>query len=442
MCLPARNPLSRNLRARWLLGGCLLFVLLLAVVWRIWPREPVRSSGPMPHQAYVWQRSWGPQVSEAIGRAEDRLAGVVVLVVEVSWQDGRSRVATAEWDPILLSGLKMPVGLAIRIGPFEGPFRADDDTADLLTSVASGVLNQARNANLPVAELQVDFDCAESKLSGYRTWVEAIRRRASPTPVVITALPSWLRQSAFRTLAEAADGFVLQVHSLERPKGPDAPMTLCDPTAARHAVETAARVGRPFRVALPTYGYTVAFDQAGKFIGLSAEGPMTRWPQDASVIEVRSDPAAMADLVQAWTDDRPMNLQGIIWYRLPTDKDALNWRWPTLECIMTGRCPLPAVRVELRRPEAGLVKIDLVNDGQADSNSRIRLRIACGGADLIAGDALGGFQWKRMSTDAVVVESPEPPASCVLAVGQRRTVAWLRLDDDKEVRVEIEMVQP
>ena len=169
---------------------------------------------------------------------------------------------------------------------------------------------------------------------------------------------------------------------------------------------------------------------------------MARWPKDARVVEVRSEPAAMADLVQAWTDDRPMNLQGIIWYRLPTDKDALNWRWPTMECVMTGRRPLPAVRAELRRPEIGLVKIDLVNDGQADSTSRIRLKITCGGADLIAGDALGGFQWKGMSTDVVVVESPEPPASCALAVGQRRTVAWLRLDDDKEVRVEIEMVQP
>jgi hypothetical protein len=396
----------------------------------------------MPHEAYVWQRSWGPQVSEAIGRAGDRLAGIVVLGAEVSWQDGRPRVATAEWDPVFLSGLRMPVGLAIRIGPFAGPFSADDETADLLTGLAFAVLKQARDADLAVGELQVDFDCAESKLSGYRTWVEAIRRRVSPTPIVITALPSWLRQSAFRTLAEAADGFVLQVHSLERPKGPDAPMTLCNPTAARHAVETAARVGRPFRVALPTYGYVVAFDSAGTFIGLSAEGPMARWPKDAWVVEVRSEPAAMADLVQAWTDDRPMNLQGIIWYRLPTDKDALNWRWPTMECVMTGRRPLPAVRAELRRPEAGMVKVDLVNDGQADSTSRIRLKIACGGADLIAGDALGGFQWKGMSTDAVVVESPEPPASCVLAVGQRRTVAWLRLDDDKEVLVEIEMVQP
>lgn len=94
-------------------------------------------------------------------------------------------MATAEWDPVFLSRLRMTVGLAIRISPFAGPFRADDETADLLVGLAAGVLNQARDANLAVAELQVDFDCAESKLSGYRTWVEAIRQRASPTPVVI-----------------------------------------------------------------------------------------------------------------------------------------------------------------------------------------------------------------------------------------------------------------
>lgn len=84
MCLPAGKTFARNLRVRRLLSVCLLGVLLLVVVWRIWPRQPSRASGPMPHEAYVWQRSWGPQVSEAIGRAGDRLAGIVVLGAEVS----------------------------------------------------------------------------------------------------------------------------------------------------------------------------------------------------------------------------------------------------------------------------------------------------------------------------------------------------------------------
>ena len=64
---------------------------------------------------------------------------------------------------------------------------------------------------------------------------------------------------------------MLQVHSLERPKNFDAPFTLCDANAARRAVTWAAKIGVPFRVTLPTYGYLVAFAPGGQFVGLSAE---------------------------------------------------------------------------------------------------------------------------------------------------------------------------
>src|SRR4029077_5145510 len=98
----------------------------------------------------------------------------------------------------------------------------------------------------------------------------------------------------------------------------DAAFLLCDPAAAKKAVEAAARFRRPFRVALPTYGYVVAFDRQGKGGGLSAEGPLLSWPREAMVRVARSDPAAMAGLVRTWTADRPAALSGILWYRLPS----------------------------------------------------------------------------------------------------------------------------
>jgi hypothetical protein len=39
----------------------------------------------------------------------------------------------------------------------------------------------------------------------------------------------------------------------------------------------------PFRVALPTYGYVLAFDRNDKFIRLSAEGPAKEWPDGAQL---------------------------------------------------------------------------------------------------------------------------------------------------------------
>ena len=53
-------------------------------------------------------------------------------------------------------------------------------------------------------------------------------------------------------IVAASDGYVLQVHSLEKPNGFDAPFTLFDPQVAVAAAVKASSFGVPFRVALPT----------------------------------------------------------------------------------------------------------------------------------------------------------------------------------------------
>jgi hypothetical protein len=248
----------------------------------------------------------------------------------------------------------------------------------------------ARRTGLAPRELQIDFDCAESNLEGYRAWVETLRRKVAPVPVTITALPSWLGQSAFPRLAGAAGSYVLQVHSLDRPSRMDSSLTLCDPAAARRAVERAARLSVPFRVALPTYGYLMAFDTDGRLLGLSAEGPAKTWPASARIREVRADPIELARLVRGWTTNRPANLQGVIWYRLPVASDLLNWRWPTLAAIVALRSPRESFRAEPRRVEPGLVEISLVNDGELDISSRLPSKSAGpANAELASWQAMG-----------------------------------------------------
>ena len=287
---------------------------------------------------------------------------------------------------------------------------------------------------MPVRELQIDFDCAASKLEGYRTWVNAIRRRIAPVPVVITALPNWLDRKAFGALTRAADGVVLQVHSLERPSGPDVAMTLCDPAAARAAVERCARLGRPFRVALPTYGYVLGFDPKGKLLGVSAEGPVPAWPPDTRCRELRADASAMAQLVRDWTASRPAVLTGIIWYRLPIKDDELNWQWATLLAVMAGRTPRPVLRVQVRHAEPAMSEVDLVNDGDADGPSQVTVDLQWKDATLVAADALNGFE-RRESTDGRMrLGTAESPRSQCLPAGQTRTIGWMRLSKDTEVQ--------
>jgi hypothetical protein len=373
---------------------------------------------PFTHEAYIWQRAWDESVRIAIEQSHTNLTGYIALAAEVSFRTGQPEITR-----IALHDCGAPVALALRVGPLG----TNTAPANLLADLAGTLV-----AGFSARELQIDFDCAESKLDDYRAWVEVVRRRVAPVPVTITTLPVWLRHpEEFRRLVAATDGFVLQVHSLERPANAAAPLTLCDPDAARQAVATAAKFGKPFRVALPTYGYVVGFNAAGKFLGISAEGPSLTWPVGSTLREVRADPAALATLVREWSAKPVTNLTGIIWYRLPTEKDRLNWHWPTLAAVMAGRAPLPALAVETRRPEAGLVELELVNRGEADTSGNAVVTARWRGATLLACDALAGFDKSGSGTNETrFMGNPR------LAPGQRRTIGWLRFKEVKEVECE------
>ena len=404
--------------------------------------KPVEFPPPMTHAGYVWQRRWTPAVRQAIRQHGPRLSRLIVLNAQVNWSGRRPSIIRVTIDYDLLQQAGRPVGLALRIGPYPGPFPPEGEPTDLLADVAETLVRDAKHGGLSPAELQIDFDCAESKLDGYRVWVEAIRRRIAPVPVTITALPTWLKRPAFARLARAADGFVLQVHSLQRPRGPDHAMTLCDPQAARTAVDEAARLGLPFRVALPTYGYVIGFAEDGRFLGLAAEGPPPSWPPTVDVREARADPAAMARLIQAWRGSRPICLTGIIWYRLPTADDSLNWRWPTLAAVMAGRVPRPQVKAKVRRPETGLVEIDLRNSGLADAPLPPVLTITWHGPPPLAGDPLAGFEWIELDDSAVKLRWPATSRITRLPPDSTVTIAWMRFERDTEVRINVTPTQP
>lgn len=393
---------------------------------------------PLWQEAYVWQRDWNGPVQKAVAQHASSFRELVVLKAEVTWHSRRPHFVHVPLDWATLKAAKTSVGLALRIGPYPGPFRTNDTAADYLTTLAAAMVSEAKSKAVNLCELQIDFDCAESKLDGYRIWVEAIRRRIDPVPLTITALPSWLKHAAFGRLVRATDGYVLQVHSLKRPTDITAPFTLCDPVAAQRAVERAGKFGVPFFVALPTYGYVIAFNQQGAFAGLAAEGPGRTWPKGVRLREVRTDPVAMAKLVRTWSARRPAALRGIIWYRFPVADDSLNLRWPTLAAMMQGRSPREHVCAKARRVEPGLVEISLVNDGELDISSRLAIEVRWspkGGARLVASDGLRGFDLVDEGSSAVRFQTSNQ--SFRLPAGTTQTVGWLRLSEDREVQVEI-----
>jgi hypothetical protein len=371
-------------------------------------------------------------VREALRQAPG-VSGFVVLAAEVDLRQGAPRITRVPLDASLKESGTL-VGAALRVTTFPSRFADEPRIVQLLANLVQDLAAEARAKRIVLSELQIDYDCPESKLDDFRGLLPQLRQAAAPIPLTFTALPSWLGQRrAFGKLIAAADGYVLQVHSLRPPSGPRDDFGVLHPKEAREWVEAAARFGRPFRVALPTYGYLAAFDAQDRLVGLSAEGPLLSWPNGLRLREARSDPAAAAGLVRGWMRERPPELAGILWYRLPVEGDRLNWTAPTLRAVLAGRNPQGAVRVAVRAPEPGLVEIDLLNtgDGQADTPSPISIGWLDG--SLLAADGLAGYQVVR-DKRAIHLERLRP---AILRPGERWTIGWLRFTAPTEVHIEV-----
>jgi hypothetical protein len=418
-------------------------VAIVGAIVLLGPRSAGRTSGPLRQEAYVWQRVWTPELRGAV--AESRgLAGLTGLAAQVDLSRQPPRIARVHYDAAALQATGRPVGLAIRIGRFAGGairFEANPGQVHFLTSVARQVVDEAKKSGLTLAELQIDFDCPESLLGDYPEILAAIRATVKPVRVVFTALPSWLSHDRkFRRITEAADGYVLQVHSFTPPKGPDAPLVICDPEQARDWVDEAARFGKPFRVALPTYGYVAAFDREGKLIGVSAEGPSLAWPADVKLRVAASDPYEMVGLVREWTRSRPRELAGILWYRLPSTRDRLNWAPPTFAAVVAGRDPKRDLRVEPQSLRPTYFQIALVNAGEADAQWPASFRVRWSGSSLISADGLAGYEKPRILPNeatflraAASSDLPDLP----LRPGERQVAAWLRFDRATKVTADV-----
>jgi hypothetical protein len=393
---------------------------------------PSPVAGAMVQDAYVWQRDWSPGVRDAVVEQAPRFHRLVLLTAEISWPTADGRVV--EVKPDYAAAVRdVAVGIAVRVGPVT----PGESQQVLVVSTAMKAVAAARAAGANVAELQLDYDCAESKLPGYVRWVTAVKSAVAPVPVVVTALPAWLNRPAFADLARASDGFVIQVHSLHKPTVPDEPMSICDPAEARRAVASASKFGVPFRVALPTYGYTVAFKPDRTFFALAAEGPSPDWRAGTIVREMRADPAEMAALVAEWIANPPANCTGIIWYRLPVPGDRMNWSPVTLKAVMAGRAPAADVRIEVVRTDANLRDLFLVNAGDADAVFDGSVAAEWDGGGEATTEGIGGFTALENPPGGATFKQLATADGVRLPPGGRSQVGWIRLDTDMEVRAHV-----
>jgi hypothetical protein len=245
-------------------------------------------------------------------------------------------------------------------------------------------------------------------------------------------LPSWLGRREFARLARESGGFILQVHATEKPTLHAAETALCEASSARRWVEKAGGLGVPFRVALPTYTYRMAFSPDGALLGIEAEGEPRIWPQGSVLRAFRPDAARLAALVEEWTRDRPAAMGGVLWYRLPVASDTLNWRWPTLSAVMRGRAPKHSLRLEQSGQQPADIR--LINNGEADEPLPRRILAKCMGG-IEAADGIGGYRTESEKDMVSFLRADElQPAR--LRPGERHAVGWIRAAGAIELSVE------
>jgi hypothetical protein len=380
----------------------------------------------LAQDAYIWQRIWSPPFRQGILDNGHAFAALDVLVAELSL-NGASPITTyakPDWPALLATG--RPIGLVIRSRsePLVSG-EAGSRAAKALGEICVKALSDARGAGVEPVELQLDLDAATSQLPAYRSLLHRLHEVIHPIPLALTVLPDWLRSAEFASLVGEAESYVLQVHSLERPTNIDQPFSLCDPVRAERWVREASALGIPFRVALPTYGYRVAFGPDGKFIGLQAEGPERAWPVGSMHRTILSDPGAMALLVRSLLAAPPKACKGIVWFRMPSEDDRLAWHWATLRKVMAGELPEGRLVFGARTTQGSLVDLTLSNEGSMQI-SAAPVRVTWQGARLVAADGIAG--WRLEQGGGVLILHPPLAELVLLFPGEKLQIGWMRLD--------------
>lgn len=365
-------------------------------------RRETAAPPPLTVEAYVWQDPSRPEVRESVERA----AGIVEVLhfraAELRWNGHRFEIQRT------VRSLPAPgCGLVVRIGASAASL---DWTPERINAVAA-VFREL--AALGPRELQCDYDCPQKRLEVYQKLLRSCQAAAGSVPVRPTTLPSWLGEPAFRPLVAQSGGYVLQVHSLQLPQRAGEPVEIFNVATARTAVNQAAALGVPFRVAMATYGCEVWFDAEGRVSEVISEDTS----QEGSPFKrsfALTDPVASAALVREWTARRPTGMQGLIWYRLPVASDRRNWPWPTFERVIRGDA-VPSVPVFEATPGPGARDGFIANSGNFPLRLPLQILIR---SPLAAADEAGPYR---------IV--PEGSMTCF----QLRDDVWPWLDPGKKI---------
>jgi hypothetical protein len=396
----------------------LLFILLLLTSGC---GRDVRHA-PLPAQVYVWQRVWRAEVSEAVRSA--KFAALHVLAAEARIKDGKLEIIKIEPDWRALEASGAQIGAVLRVHASVGKSGWSGALVEELRALCTGTIARFRSSGARLAELQLDYDCAESRLADYARLLGELQ---TDIPICITALPAWLRHDSVRPLLARSPGYVLQVHSLHLPK--DGGLTgLMDMDETRQAVGRAVQIGVPFRVALPTYSCVVEFADDGRVRDVHAEDmPAGLAISGRKYAVLDSDAYALSALAAEWQAHAPELMQALIWYRLPVSTDRLNWPPGLLPKVARGETLKRGWTGSARQAAEGHHEIVLRQDGEAPDDLPRELLVSWKGVEVEGCDGLRGYKIQGHTPGRMGLWLEKPERFGRVRPGEEIVVGWLRL---------------
>lgn len=330
-------------------------------------RHPVIATSrgaKLDHGFYIWQRVWRPALKAALHEVQSHVANWRVLALHV---DGLARWR-AQVDVAALRASQKPVHLVVRVeGSQTGVL--DDVLIEQIQSVHASWIAQG----LPPSGIELDHDVAESQLRPYAAWLSRLRTALPDVNLSITALPAWLNQSEVTALLAIPDEVVLQVHAVNQPAA-----GLFDARLAQGWISTLAhRHAGPFRVALPCYGSRVVFNEWGQMLAIESETDVA--VRSSYERELLASPFEVASLL-SWLDAQaPDQMQGLMWFRLPTSEDQRSWRLSTWQALASGVRSWKSLQAELvATPDESLWEIKLINDSELDQELPLHVDLPAG----------------------------------------------------------------
>jgi hypothetical protein len=375
-----------------------------------------KSLPEIEHDAYIWQRSWKTSLLESISGNKDLVRAWRVLAAHAG-PAGNLIPVSIHAKALVESGRALV--MVVRI---DGQL-PNLDQSHIIDEVLA-LRERWRAQGLTVAGLEIDHDCGTAKLPGYAKFLTQLRTRLDrSTQLSITALPAWLSSNHLADVLGAIDESVLQVHSVSHPGS-----GLFDPEQAKKWIaEYAKKSPTTFRVALPTYGSRVGFDDFGSVAFVESEAAAGRGGANSHELVVT--PESVRQLMIAVGGQRPANFRGYAWFRLPTEADKRAWSISTWRGLIVGKPQTQAARITAK-PNKDPRLFDLVaeNHSETDVLQPLGVKLASHCSDA---DGVNGYEPRQIDGIFWLVRK----APSLLRPKHEINLGWARCEQNPELLV-------